>query len=262
MAPVSTQDFYAEITASTATMARLLAASGPDLPVPTCPGWTMRKLATHVGRAQRWAGHIVATRSPELIPYRSAPDGKLPADPAAWPAWLRAGAQLVTSEITAAGEDRVWTFVGPRPASFWARRMAHETAVHRADAELAAGDDPVLGDRIAADGIDEWLGFLPGPDAGQAGEPGDPRLTALPDGGSLHVHVTGDGLDGTGEWLIRREGPGLTVSRGHAKADAAIRGPAGRVLLALVRRIPADDRAIEVLGDRELVTRWLANTPY
>jgi hypothetical protein len=33
----------------------------------------------------------------------------------------------------------VWSFTGPTPASFWIRRMAHETLVHQADAQLAAG---------------------------------------------------------------------------------------------------------------------------
>ena len=29
--------------------------------------------------------------------------------------------------------SQVWTHFGPGPARYWARRMAHETAVHRAD---------------------------------------------------------------------------------------------------------------------------------
>ena len=56
-----------------------------------------------------------------------------------------------------AGSDPVWTFTGSRPASFWARRMAHETAVHRADAEITVGRQPEIDADIAVDGIDEWL---------------------------------------------------------------------------------------------------------
>lgn len=51
----------------------------------------------------------------------------------------------------------VWTFAGTRPASFWARRMSHETAVHRAGTELAAGLRPAFAPDLAADAIDEWL---------------------------------------------------------------------------------------------------------
>ncbi len=40
--------------------------------------------------------------------------------------------------------------------------MAHETLVHRADAQLAAGADPepVIEAEVAADAIDEWLTLL------------------------------------------------------------------------------------------------------
>lgn len=39
----------------------------------------------------------------------------------------------------AAGYVDCWTFLdAPSPLAFWARRQAHETAIHRADAQLAA----------------------------------------------------------------------------------------------------------------------------
>jgi hypothetical protein len=41
---------------------------------------------------------------------------------------------------------------------FWARRMAHETAVHRFDAELADGTPTPIKADLAADGVDEILG--------------------------------------------------------------------------------------------------------
>ena len=63
-----------------------------------------------------------------------------------------------------------WSFTGPTPAGFWIRRMAHETLVHRADAQLAAGaePEPVIEAEIAADAIDEWLMLVTGgPGAGR-----------------------------------------------------------------------------------------------
>jgi len=143
-----------------------------------------------------------------------------------------------------------------RPASFWARRMAHETAVHRADAEITAGRQPEVEPDIAADAIDEWLGFMPGVLAE------DQLAGTLPEGAVLHVHATDQGLDGTGEWLVRREGSGVTVQPGHGKGDVALRGPASRLLLVLVRRVPPDDPQVEVLGDPALLTGWLAGTPF
>ncbi len=258
MPPISAERCYAEIEASTDTLARLVDGADLTRPVPTCPDWTLRQLATHVGRAHRWAAEIAATRSAEMIPFRQVPDGRIPGDPAQHAPWLRAGAARVIEAVREAGSDPVWAFDELRPASFWGRRMAHETAVHRADAELASGREASFDPDLAADAIDERLGFLSGPIHGGQ----DPRLSALPDGGVLHVHATDDGLDEAGEWLVRREGPELTVGHGHGKGDVALRGPAARLLLVLVRRVPPDDPQVQVVGDAALLTGWLAGTPY
>ena len=148
--------FFTELRGCTAELARI---TGGDLerPVPTCPGWTFRQLATHLGRGHRWAAQIVATRATTPIPMREVADGKLPPDPAQHAPWLNAGADRVIEAVTAAGSDLVWTLAGIGPASFWARRRAHEAAVHLADAQLAAGRDVDLAPDVAADGVDEWL---------------------------------------------------------------------------------------------------------
>jgi hypothetical protein len=54
----------------------------------------------------------------------------------------------------------------------------------------------------------------------------------------------------------------VTVEPGHGKGDVAVRGPAGRLLLVLLRRLPPDDPQVEVLGDAALLTGWLAETPF
>ena len=155
------------------------------------------------------------------------------------------------------------TWSGPSPGcsrpGFWARRMAHETAVHRADAELAAGRVPGLAPDLAADAIDEWLGFM---SAAMTDGASDPRLDALPGGASMHIHATDDALAGPGEWTVRREPSGITVRPGGGQAGVAIRGPAARLLFVLVRRLPPDDPALEVTGDPALLARWLGHTPF
>jgi uncharacterized protein (TIGR03083 family) len=256
MPPITAERWYAEIEASTETMAGIVHGADLTRPVPTCPDWTLRQLATHVGRAHRWAAEIASTRSAEFIPFRQVPDGRIPDDPALHAPWLRAGAARVIQAVTEAGSDPVWTFGGLRPASFWARRMAHETAVHRADAEIAVGRQPELEPDLAVDAIDEWLSFM----SGVVAE--DQRADALPDGAVLHVHATDEGLDGAGEWLVRREGSEVKVQPGHGKGDVALRGPASRLLLVLLRRLPPDDPQVQVLGDPALLTGWLAGTPF
>ena len=259
MPQLNADQYAAEIEASTAGLAEIVAEHDPGLPIPTCPEWTLRQLATHVGRAHRWAAEITRTRSAVVIPFRAVPDGKLPDDRTEQPAWLRAGAARIVDAVGEAGGDLVWSFTGPVPAGFWIRRMAHETLVHRADAQLAVGaePEPVIEATVAADAIDEWLMLL----AGGLGN-ADERGKALPAGAGLHIHATDDRLGGRGEWMIRHDTGGLTVEPGHGKADAALTGPAASLLLVLMRRRPASDPAVTVYGDTAVVDGWLSGTAF
>ena len=253
--------FFTELRGCTAELARI--TSGDlERPVPTCPGWTFRQLVTHVGRGHRWAAQIVATRSATPIPVREVADGKLPPDPAQHASWLNAGADRVIEAVTAAGSDLVWTLAGIGPASFWARRRAHEAAVHLADAQLAAGLDVNLAPEAAADGVDEWLAIIAASTGGTAGPARAPAQDLRGDGQSLHFHATDPGLSGTGEWLVTRTPSGVTTARGHGQADVAVRGPAASLLLVLTRRLPPSAPGIEVLGEQALLTHWLEHTPF
>jgi uncharacterized protein (TIGR03083 family) len=102
-------EYYAQIEVSTADLAELVTADSElTRPIPTCPGWTMRELAVHVGRVHRWAAEIVSTRSAVPISFRAVPDGKFPAAPAERAAWLTAGAQRVSTAVRDAGDAPVW----------------------------------------------------------------------------------------------------------------------------------------------------------
>ncbi|HEX4063021.1 MAG TPA: maleylpyruvate isomerase family mycothiol-dependent enzyme [Streptosporangiaceae bacterium] len=239
---------------STARLADVVANSDGATHIPTCPEWSLRQLATHVGRAHRWSGEMVNRRATGMLPFREAPDGKLPEDPAAWPGWLIAGAGRLADAVSQAGAEPVWTFTGMAPAGFWLRRMAHETVVHAADAELAVDRQVTIPADVAADGIAEWFEMVSGDGDGQ----GPP----LAEGKTLHVHATDSGLDGTGEWLLARTPSGLSVQAGHAQADVVVRGPAASLLLVLQRRLPPATPGVEVLGDDSVLTGWLGNTKF
>jgi uncharacterized protein (TIGR03083 family) len=252
--------YYEEITASTQALAGLADGADLSLSVPTCPDWTLRQLATHVGRAQRWAAQIVSTESAHAIAFREVPDGRIPDDPARHAGWLRAGADRLVTVLGQAGDVRVWAFGEQRPAGYWARRMTHETTVHGVDAQLTVpgGEKrPAIPADVAADGIDEWLTVLGGP---SDGEP-DLRAAGLAAGESLHVHA-GDVPGGTGEWLVRHDPAGITVRRAHEKATLALRGGASDLLLVLLQRLPPGDPAVQVHGDPALLRRWLAATRF
>jgi uncharacterized protein (TIGR03083 family) len=257
VAQISVARLHAGLESDAAALAALVAEQDLSLPIPTCPEWTLKQLATHVGRAHRWAAEITRTRSQQVIPFREVPDGRLPDDPAEHGPWLRAGARRLVDAVNDAGDDLVWSFPGPVPASYWSRRMAHETLVHRADADIAAGREPILDPVQATDAIDEWL-VLSGPGPGNP----DPRAGALPAGAILQLRTTDPSLDGTGQWLIRNTKGGIVIEPGQDRGHAVLSGPAGELLLVLTRRLPVADPAVTLDGDASIVTGWLDSTPF
>jgi uncharacterized protein (TIGR03083 family) len=132
-------------------------AATPGTPVPTCPGWTVSDLTSHL--AGVYLHKVECTRhGVEPNPW---PPAGLEQEAAAAPVALleRAYAELTTEfdsrepEAAAGG----W-YVPDRTVGFLVRRMAQETAIHRLDAELAAGMSPAqVPDDLALDGIDEFL---------------------------------------------------------------------------------------------------------
>jgi uncharacterized protein (TIGR03083 family) len=158
-------------------MAAAVAAASPDDPVPSCPDWTVRDLVHHMGGVHRWAtGYVAEARHSQWDVDLIDVVGAWPDDRALVP-WLRAGYSGLADALEAAPADLdAWTFLpAPSPRAMWARRQAHETAIHRVDAELATRDDASLTPfepDFAADGVDELLScFLPRPAARLRSDP-------------------------------------------------------------------------------------------
>ncbi len=248
-------DFRAALIAETGAFGELIRTADPDTPVPTCPEWTIKQLFRHVGRGNRWAAQIVAERRDEALDPREVRDGRPPDDPDAAIEWLEDGAQLIVDSVDAVGADTpVWTFIGPRPAHWWIRRRVHEATVHRADAAIAVGADYQLTPDLAADGIDEWLERI----AVEANSESSP----LEPGRTLHLHATDDGLGAAGEWSIVGREDGIAFSHEHGKGDAALRGSAKDLLLAVVRRRSPAEAGVEIFGDAAVWDGWLTRTPF
>jgi uncharacterized protein (TIGR03083 family) len=255
--------FLAEIRSSAGTLADIVRTHSPDLPIPTCPDWSLQQLAAHLGRVHRWAAEIVRTRAAQRIPFDAVPDSQYPAERAAQAAWVTAGAERVIAAVTDAGPAEVWAFGRIAPATFWARRQAQETMMHRADAELAAGRGVALDSALAADGIDEWLSLVADPGYGRL----SPDAAVLPPGAVLRLHAAGDlddrgDRDGARDWLVSANADGIAVRDENGPADVTVAGRPGPLLLVLVRRLPPDEENVSVSGDRALLTGWLASTPF
>ncbi|HYQ70231.1 maleylpyruvate isomerase family mycothiol-dependent enzyme [Actinophytocola sp.] len=230
----------------TARFAKAVAGADPDAPVPTCPEWPLRVLVGHIGQAHRWAASIVAS-GPTPVPDPLAAD---PGAPGEWSGWLHEGAANLAGAVASAGDRPVWTFFGPRPATFWLRRMAHDTTVHHADAALATGAAFEVAPDLAADAISEWLEVLSDPVTPSI-KPGFDQLRGT--GQTLQLRPD----TGTG-WLITRVPEGVRWARATATADVTLTGPVDDLLLVLTRRLPAGQ--VTVTGDRGLADHWLAHT--
>src|SRR4051812_2877684 len=141
-------------------LAQAAERGGPEAAVPSCPDWVMRDLVRHTGGVHRWATGYVRDARTEVT------DADLDEVVGTWPedadlvGWFRQGhAALVEALRQAPSDLECWTFLrAPSPLAMWARRQAHETSIHRVDAELAAGA-PVseIAPAFAADGVDELV---------------------------------------------------------------------------------------------------------
>jgi uncharacterized protein (TIGR03083 family) len=181
----------------------------------------------------------------ERVSHRDMPPA--PSDPAEVVGWYRDGVVALVQALDVDPETPAWTFSpsAPDTVRWWRRRQALETAVHRWDAQAAAGGEPEPIDApLAVEGIDELLGeFAPGLINRHKGD----GLT-----GTFHVHAT----DAAGEWWLDFDGPEQVARREHAKADTAVRGPASGLYLWLWNRQTPEAAGLEVFGRREVADAW------
>ena len=226
--------------------------AGLDATVPSCAPWLVKDLLRHTGYVHRWAARhvtecpdqIIAGPSEEEILRGGTGDAGLLA-------WFRAGhAALVHTLATADPAVKCPTFMAaPSPLAFWARRQAHETAIHRADAESASGATPEYEADFAADGIDELImGF------------GRRRKYQPTADGGLRLRVVA--TDTAHAWSVEaREGrlhPGRDAD-GEQEAGCTVRGPASGLYLYLWNRANAARAGVTITGDPGLLSAWQAS---
>lgn len=130
------------------------------VPVPSCPGWTTRDLADHLAHVYWHQSFVVRTGSK---PHggEHLPDFEFDDAPRRY---LDASFSAITFALNPMlpASREVWTFdPADSHVDFWFRRMAHETMVHRFDAELAQGELTSFEPALALDGVDEILSWTP-----------------------------------------------------------------------------------------------------
>ncbi|MEU6882530.1 maleylpyruvate isomerase family mycothiol-dependent enzyme [Streptomyces sp. NPDC046712] len=223
-------------------LADAAAEAGTDAEVATCPGWRVRDLLRHTTMVHRWATGFVTEGHTAYHPDGGEPD----LDGAELLAHFREGHALLVDALRAAPESlECWTFLpAPSPLAFWARRQAHETTVHRADAEsaLPPGRPGPVNATLAADGIEELL---------RAFHARDRSRVRTPEPKTLRVRATDTG----DVWTVRLSPEAPRTERDAAgPADCELSGPADRLYLTLWNRLPDD--AVTVTGDASLARLW------
>ena len=191
-----------------------------DVVVPWVPAWTARDLVGHLGSVHRWATAIVRAGTTDGPPRGvEPPDDDLLG-------WYAAGhTSLVQALREVPPDSPAWHMspAAPKVAASWARRQAHELAVHRMDLEAAAGAkhaplDPPLAD----DGVDELLSIVV------------PRWahTAPLVGAETVVAVAN--TDTGRQWEIRVARGAVTIAPSWTRAaDATLTGDGTQLLLHL-----------------------------
>ena len=210
-------------------------------PIPHIEGWTVHNVVGHTGWVFRWVALTMAAE-PDVAPQR-ADVPEPPAGPDVL-AWFDESVRVVFEALETLDPERsVTTFTGPQSASWWLRRMAHETSMHRWDAEAAiASPEPIDAD-IARDGIDEIFEVF---------VPHRLQFDVLNGKGeTIHLHAT-DVEDG--EWVATLGADEVSWEHAHTKADVAAKGSVSDLLLLLWSRLPPS--RLDTFGDASLLDRW------
>lgn len=230
-------DQFAQTLATDAT------AAGLTAPVPSCPGWDVRELVTHVRHVHRWATGIVANRLTEMP------------DEATVGAWCPpvsnenliddfvVGAHRLIEVLTDAPEDLAcFSFLpAPSPRAFWARRQLHETVVHAADARAARAMTLDVPSDVAIDGIDELLfGFAT-----------RPRRREIPAERTLAL----DARDTGDRYFVTLSAEQFTTTHEIAASDCLVAATASNLYLQLWNR-PVAPGALGVIGDVSVLAQF------
>jgi uncharacterized protein (TIGR03083 family) len=244
----------AALEAEGGTLSHAARCAGLDATVPGCPGWRVADLIRHTGYVHRWATRNILEHPDEVIDEDTEEQILGVQDPseAELLTWFSHGHRGLIETLKNAdpdGQYPVFLHGSPSSLAFWARRQAHETAIHSADAQLAAGQRPRFGADFASDGIDELImGFA------ARGR----RWARAAAGRSMQVEATDTGA----AWRLTtpgEEGARAICERvepGSGATDCQLAGPAGGMYLLLWNRTDVSSAQVAVTGDTDLALVW------
>ena len=223
---------------------QLLASAIPETPVdvPSCPGWTTKDLAKHMAHVYLGQAYVVETGSQaenkeHLAPYPRTED---------FMEFMSWGFMAITTALDINRPERpTWSWHhSDHSVDFWFRRMAHETVIHRIDAQQAVGSVTTIDEALALDGVDEVLDFLP-------------LLGSWPEAPNVDfgiVSIVAKTRNGSKVWDLNFTDQAATVSaadKANVSARLVISGDAEAMDLYLWGRIDSSDPRISITGEGE-----------
>jgi uncharacterized protein (TIGR03083 family) len=249
-APSTSLDYVEEYAVAANRFATAVAESEMRVPVGTCPGWSTYDLVVHLGNVHAWAATILETgrRAAELN------DKPRLARPRTASRWYAGKAEDLREVMRVIPPNRpCWNFAfGAGVAGFWSRRQLHETTMHQVDLDLASRRETLLSPELCADGVGEVLTVF---------------LNRMHARGLLErleepLALTASDIGET--WLLSpgRDGaPPLAraVDLVPGRVRDRVEGPAEVLYRMLWKRVPVEDPALAVTGDRARVLRFLGS---
>lgn len=229
----------AELLQQGESLDRAAGLADPQAPVPSCPGWTVTAAMQHLARVHRRVTAIVRGKDPA-----AAIEGFRPEPPELAGSYRDGLSGLVQALREAPDNLQAYTLWPADSARhFWARRQAHETAIHRVDVELAAGYGVAeFAPDFAVDGLDE---LVMGMGAGRFSGAGldRPRTIVLTP------------IDANEAWTVRLGSSGSVPEREPAdNPDLGIYGLASDLYRWAWNR--ADDSEVSLRGELALADLW------
>lgn len=221
-------------------------AANRDGKIPWSQRWTVATCAKHVGGTHHVVAQVIEGRPTADFGRFATLDAPDKTDPGL-AAWVASGTASLVNQLRATDPGaECWSWYPQgQSAGFWMRRMAHETLVHRWDAEAGAGIpgaamDPV----VAADGVDEYLDVFVAASRGLQSPPAGPSI-------EFESTDTGD------SWFLELPRDGERVlTREPVECALELRCPAEGLLLVAWGRLGPAVAGVEVLGDTEILSKW------
>lgn len=250
------QDQHLAILRTEGALVAALPADALGAPVPSLPGWDVEHVVRHLTTVHGWVLATLAA-DPSATLDRAAIDRLHPATGPGCLAAYAASLDALADDLARRDPDQPAAGMGdPVTVAFWARRQAHEVAVHRIDAHDAlhalGGPAPApLPVEAAGDALDEWARYFLAVRWNRRYGPFPDELT----GRTVRLEAT----DRAGSALLLGFRSGKVVldatDATGPSADVALRGRAEDLVLTVWRRRPLT--TVEVAGDHVLAERLL-----